>query len=264
MNIIAVDLGGTNTRAAKLTSLEQVSFSGEPIRRRNTHNYDKDLQFIIDTAHRLSDGQPIDGVGIGVPGRVNNDKTDMIGSNNLPEWTNRNFVADLSSALNAPIYLDNDGIAAGLGEGYFGNRGDDFHYLIWGTGISSVKVEHRDGQLTASYARRDHHDYFEEWEHKCGGAALMRNYGKPVEKLSEEDWSAVMKIFAHYLREYIALAVPPAIIFGGGLAVRHSNAILEGVRGLELPISMTAFSGDSGLVGGLALVKRGIVAASIN
>ena len=68
MNIIAVDLGGTNTRVARFTDVNGTTMAAEPVKRRNTHVYTEDLQFIIDAAKDLSGNQPIDALGIGVPG----------------------------------------------------------------------------------------------------------------------------------------------------------------------------------------------------
>jgi predicted NBD/HSP70 family sugar kinase len=99
MNFITIDLGGTNTRIAHATGLDQPTFDEAPIRRKNTHTYEDDISFIIEAARSFSGGKPIDALGIGVPGRVDDQKLDMVASNNLPEWAGRNFAVDLSKAL---------------------------------------------------------------------------------------------------------------------------------------------------------------------
>jgi hypothetical protein len=262
MNIITVDLGGTNTRIARAINPEKAEFSATPVRRQNTHNYEEDLKFVIDMAKELRNGGSIDALGIGIPGRVNDDKTDMVGSNNLPEWANRSFCDDIAKALNCPVYMDNDGVAAGIGEGYFGQIHDNFHYLIWGTGISSVAVAFKDdGSIDATYVRRTCHEFFETWENDCGGAAFMRKYGKPGEQLTSAEWTTINSQFANYLREYIELAKPPAIVFGGGLAMYHAETVTNHANEMGVPIQITQFGEDSGLVGGLGLVRHGIVSA---
>jgi len=261
-NIISVDLGGTNTRLALATNLENPSFNDEIVRRLNIHDYDDDLAFIIDTAKSLANGNPIDALGIGVPGRVNDEKTDMVASNNLPEWANKNFAIDLATALECPVYMDNDGVASSLGEAYYGNTKSDFHYLIWGTGISCVHVSFdQDGNVTTNYARRNHHNLFEQWENECGGAGLLRIYGKPGEQLTAEDWTKVNANFVRHLRQYIIDTKPPAIVFGGGLAVHHTETITNYADAMGVPIQITQHGGQSGLFGGLGLIRRGTVSA---
>ncbi len=204
MNIILVDLGGTNTRIARAAKLNKPELVSEPIRRKNTHNYADDLAFIINTAKELSNNEHIDAIGIGVPGRVNQNKTGIVASNNLPEWANRNFVQDMAEALHCPVYMDNDAVAASLGEAYYSNTKSDFHYLIWGTGISGVSIEHDNNNVTTAYIRPIYQHIFDPWEESCGGAALARRYNKPGEELTTGEWQEANAIFADFLRQYVA------------------------------------------------------------
>lgn len=262
MNLISIDLGGTNTRIARAGGIEKPEFVGMPIRRTNTHDYANDLAFIIDTARRLSGDGLIDALGIGVPGRVNSSKTDMIASRNLPEWANRNFCVELSKSLNCPVHMDNDAVAASLGEAYYGGTQKDFHYLIWGTGISAVSVRYVENkEIVATYIRPEHQELFDAWENECGGASIMHTYGKPGEQLATDEWEDVSKQFRDYLRQYIASAKPPALVFGGGLAVHHASAIRGHADSLGVSVRVTQFGGASGLVGGLGLIRRGLISA---
>lgn len=258
MNIIAVDLGGTNTRVARFTDINDVTMVVEPVKRRNSHVYEEDLQFIIDTAKKLSGNQPVNALGIGVPGRVNDEKTRMLASNNLPEWVDHDFCTDLSQALDCHVFLDNDCVAAALGEAYYGDVSGDFHYLIWGTGISNVEVKHSNDDVTVTYIRPNYRDFFEAWEKDCSGSAILRNYNKPGEKLTSEEWAKINTLFERYLKEYISTAKPPAIVFGGGLAVHHVEIIIAHSTKLGIPIKVTQFGNNSGLIGSLGLVQRGI------
>jgi hypothetical protein len=263
MNIISVDLGGTNTRVACTANIEKPTFTIAPVRRVNTHNYNDDLAFIIDSGKQLSNGKPIDALGIGVPGRINDSKTDMVASHNLPEWINRNFCSDLSKALNCPVYMDNDAVAASLGEGYFGKLKGTFHYLIWGTGISAVSVKYAgSNEIVATYLRPDYQKLFDAWENDCGGAGILRIYGKAGEQLTKAEWDEVNTLFADYLRRYITETQPSAVVFGGGLAIHHAETITSHTGEVGIVIKITHFGENSGLVGGLGLIRRGIVSAA--
>ncbi len=259
---IAVDLGGTNTRIARFTDTNSAEMVDGAIRRPNTHVYEDDLAFIIKTARSLGGGSPIEGLGIGVPGNVTDDKTGMTKSNNLPEWANRSFAPHLATALNCPIYLDNDGVAAGLGEGYFGSIRGDFHYVIWGTGISCVYVSRsKQGDVSALYTRPSYRALFEAWEQECSGSAILRKFGKPGQELTADEWIGINTLFTDYLRAYVAAAKPQAIVFGGGLAIRHAETIMAHAAELDVAVGVTEFVKDGGLVGGLALIRRGMTAA---
>lgn len=257
MNIISVDLGGTNTRIARFTDIDDATMVSKPVKHSNTHVYKEDLQFIIDKAKELSSNQPIDALGIGVPGRVDNEKTRMLASNNLPEWVDHDFCTDLSQALGCPVFLENDGVAAALGEAYAGDVSYDFHYIIWGTGIGNVEVKQSNGIVAATYIRPNYRDFFEAWEKDCSGSAILPNYNRPGEKLTSDEWTKINTLFERYLKEYIALAKPPAIVFGGGLAVHHADTITAHSTGVGVMIKITKFGNNSGLVGGLGLVRRG-------
>jgi hypothetical protein len=261
MNIITIDLGGTNVRIARATGIDRPEFTAAPIRRQTTHVYEDDLAFIIATATALSDNEPIDAVGIGVPGRVNDGKTDMVASNNLPEWTNRNFTNDIAKALKCPVYMDNDAVAASLGETYYGNTKESFHYLIWGTGISGVDVESSGDTITATYIRPHYQQLFDSWEGSCSGTAIKRKYGKSGEGLNSDEWLEVNAIFADHLHQYVTQAKPPAVVFGGGLAVHHAETITSHAIDMGITITVTQFGNDCGLIGGLGLVRRGVLSA---
>lgn len=255
MNIFAVDLGGTNTRIARFDGLGSATMMGEPVRRRNTHDYGHDLGFIVDSVRRLSDGQPVDAIGIGVGGGMNAELTEVASARNLPEWVGRPFVAELAKELDCAVYADNDGLAAAWGEIYFGHVSGNFHYLVWGTGISGVRVERRGDEVTA--ARLDWREHYKRWELACSGAAIEREYGRPGEQLTASDWLVVTAQFGEYLRDYVAATRPEKIIFGGGLALHHAQTIAAQQDAAGIPLITTEFGLNSGLVGALALVRRG-------
>lgn len=252
---ISVDLGGTNTRVAGALDLLEPSFVGEPQRRRNTHTYNEDLQFIIDCALQIAGGAPIEAIGFGAAGGVSDDKAQIAGSNNLTQWIGRPLVAEISAKLNCPVFLDNDGVAAGLGEAYYGATRGNFHYVIWGTGISVVSIT-RDDEDVPMARRINWQEYCKDWEAACAGGSIERLYGKQPEELDDSEWRQVTEEFNVYLMRYINIQKPAAIVFGGGLAMLHGPAITAVQQ--DVPLSVSGFDKDAGLVGGLALIRRGM------
>jgi hypothetical protein len=69
---------------------------------------------------------------------------------------------------------------------------------------------------------------------------------------------AVAGDFKRHLVSYLETHRPQAIVFGGGLAVRHSEMIEEAGRNLGTQIEVTKFGDDSGLMGGFGLIRNGL------
>lgn len=255
---ISVDVGGTNTRVASSRSLENLAFDETVARRVNTHNYNLDMGFIIDETLKLAYGQPIKAIGIGVPGEPNTEKTEIVYAHNLQSWTGQPITAYLSEHLDCPVFMDNDAVAMGLGEAYFGETEGDFDYIIWGTGIGGATIRH-EGNLV-NVVDRDWKTYFKAWELQNGGNALVAEFGKPTTELTDEDWVKVAVSMEANLRKYCDTYNPRAIVFGGGLAIKHTD-LLRGIgQNLGIDLTVTNFGNNSGLVGGFGLIKRGLSA----
>jgi hypothetical protein len=254
---IAIDIGGTNTRIAGVADLDNPSFVSEPIRRRNSTNYEEDIAFIIEATRKIG-GNDIKAVGVGVVGTMNKDRTRSLHSKNNAHWNDKPFVEDINRALSCPVFADNDGVVAALGEAYYGYAKNDFAYVIWGTGIGGAMVVHNE-QGIPFVRKLDWGKYFGKWEYACGGKELAITYGKRPEELSDMEWQTILQKFGDQARRFATLAAPQAIIFGGSLSVRHRTE-LEALSGdLGLACKVTSFGSDSGLYGGLALIKNALI-----
>lgn len=251
---ISIDAGGTNTRVAGTTELVSPVFAGEPLRRKNSHDFYNDLAFMIEAALEIADGEPVEAVGIGTPGSPNEDKTEIKSAKNLSSWAGKPLVTSLSAGLGGcPVFYDNDVTAAGLGEAYYGHAEGDFDYIIWGTGIGGGGIRHKDNKPRVEVL--NWRTYFGDWEMYNGGAELAKKFGKAPEEFSVADWEIVAKDFKRHLVSYLEAHRPKAIVFGGGLAVRHTEMIEEAGLNLGTPIEVTKFGDDSGLMGGFGLIK---------
>lgn len=255
---ISIDAGGTNTRVAGAADLEHPIFVGKPLRYKNTHNFQTDLQSMIDAARTIAGAQLIKAVGIGVPGFLNEQKTRITHAANLPGWNNKPLVKLLSQNLHCPVFCRTDVAAALLGEAFYGGRSSDFHYIIWGTGIGggTVRFNARGPEAVVVNWRL----HFEAWEANCGGRAIAKKFGKPTEELNHNEWLQVLEAFRRYLISYIRAHKPPAIIFGGGLAQRHEDALRQLGQELGVLITVTRFGQDGGLIGGFGIIKAGLEA----
>ena len=133
---IGVDMGGTKIRVGATESLDNPHIKSKKVIK-NNHDFDEYIGQIIDFAEGLG---KISGVGISTNGALNKEKTIFIGDIlNTPEKRNKKPVEILKNRLNCEVFMENDGVAATLGEVLYGRYNfDEFLYVIWGTGIGGA------------------------------------------------------------------------------------------------------------------------------
>lgn len=258
---ISIDVGGTNTRVAGATDLVNPTFSGQSLRRRNAHDFNDDMAFMVEAVRTIADGESIEAVGIGAPGWPNEDKTTVEWSKNLASWIRKPLVSSLSEHLDGcPVFYDDDVSVAALGEAYYGRPHSDFDYVIWGTGIGGSRVVCPRREPIVS--RLSWQTYFSDWEDDTGGAELAKKFSKPPEDFTREDWRIVARDFKRNLASYVETRRPKVIVFGGGLAVKHAVMIKEAGQGLKVATDVTKFGDDSGLMGGFGLIRHRLNSSS--
>ncbi|MEO1021667.1 MAG: ROK family protein [Bacteroidota bacterium] len=135
MKAIAVDLGGTNIKAAIVDSekgiLEQTSTP--------THaDLGKEhlLDRIASTINELKSEEVI-GIGMGLPGMVSLDHTTVKSPPNLPGWDVVNVSEEMFQRTSMHCRVENDANVAALGSLYFGVGKDigSFIMITLGTGV---------------------------------------------------------------------------------------------------------------------------------
>lgn len=244
-------------RVAGSLQIQNPAFVSDPLRRKNTHDFENDIAFMIEAAREVADDEPVEAVGIGTPGSPNEDKTEIRSAKNLASWVGKPLVASLSDGLgHCPVYYENDVTAAGLGEAYYGQTEGNFDYVIWGTGIGGGAIRYKDDKPTVKVMNWQ--TYFGDWESDTGGAELAKKFGKAPEDFTAAEWEAVSQVFKRHLTGYLETHRPHAIVFGGGLAVKHTEMLEEAGRELGTPIQVTKFGDDSGLMGGFGIISREI------
>jgi glucokinase len=135
--VIAVDLGGTNIRAALVTR------KGDIIRRASMPTEaaagpSAVISRIVRVIHTVSEeADPDAPVGIASPGPLDPRKGVILFTPNLPGWRDVRLVEQVQSHIQRPVALQNDGNCGALGEAYFGSAKGvtDLVYLALGTGI---------------------------------------------------------------------------------------------------------------------------------
>lgn len=136
MKAVAVDLGGTNIKAAIIDKekgiIEQTSTP--------THaelGRDHLLDRISATIKDLVSRHEVIGVGMGLPGMVNIEQTIVRNPPNLPGWETVHAAEEISKRTNLSCRIENDANIAALGSLHFGvgQQYNDFIIITLGTGV---------------------------------------------------------------------------------------------------------------------------------
>ncbi|MFH1459781.1 MAG: ROK family protein [Candidatus Omnitrophota bacterium] len=140
---IGVDFGGTNVKLA-LVRFSEKTFKIEGFSLFATRDYNRDeliqqlvIRIIKLKAESTYKGNRVQGVGIGVPGRVDFDKGVVLDLTNVPGWKNVPLKENLESKVKVPVFVDNDANLMALAEYKFGaaKAHNDCLCVTMGTGI---------------------------------------------------------------------------------------------------------------------------------
>lgn len=283
--VLAVDLGGTRLRVARLDADGRV-VAREVVR---TPIESDRPQALVDVCRTLGSG--VDAAVIGVPGRVDHARGALEHAPNLPSaWLPHLSQAALTEAVGVPVYLGNDADLAAVGEWGFGaGRGSlDMLYVTVSTGVGGGVI--LGGQLARG--RRSigeiGHVVIDRAARRAGQRCTVEQLGsgsaldRHAKNAGWPDGSAVIEAAAnghasaqHDLDDVldaVSLGVvnaafafsPEVVVVGGGLGlqpvVRDAIArrlAVEGPPGWTEPIRVVAaeLGDDAGLIGAAAWLR---------
>lgn len=135
VNIIAIDLGATNTRIALVDARSGAVMQRHKIASTRSE-YESSVQKI---AHAVSEF-PKAPIGIAVAGQLNEQRTIIKHAPNL-DWHNVSLADDLAKSTKREVTLENDVRAAALGELRYGGLRDTKAtglLVFWGSGIGGA------------------------------------------------------------------------------------------------------------------------------
>jgi glucokinase len=142
---IGVDLGGTNLRVAAVTEngelLEKVT-TGTKVSLGRDAVIEEMTNAIREVAAKTGKKGALQGVGIGVPGIIDERNGMLRESPNLPGWKDYPVKQEIERRLGAPVVLENDANAAAVGEAWLGAASSAKHMcmLTLGTGVGGGLV----------------------------------------------------------------------------------------------------------------------------
>lgn len=152
---VGVDLGGTQVRAALVDARGQVlaraaaatDAVGGP------HAVLQQIQQLVAETTAGVPSSALMGLGVSAPGPLDSEAGVILGIPTLRGWVDVPIVAWLRQTLAMPVKLENDGVAAAMGEWHFGSgRGlSDFVYVTVSTGIGGGVIA--DGRVLRGRGR---------------------------------------------------------------------------------------------------------------
>jgi predicted NBD/HSP70 family sugar kinase len=280
MSYILLDIGDTKTRVAITQDLKTIDTS---IRFDTPANYTDAISKIASEAKKLTGKTPIRGVGCGMRGVLDEEKSGIVRDPGgaLSSWEDESITGDLKKELGSEVYLENDAAIAGMGEALYGaGQGHDIMvYLAVGTGVGGAKIEEG---MVDDYAHGfepghqildiDHtilgEDVEPTLENLVSGTAVEKRMGMKPYDIPQDDaiWDQLAVYLAHGLRNSILYWSPDAIVLGGSMIVgnprillndiiMHTNTVMGDI--VDVPIILDATLGDEGgLYGAMALLSQ--------
>ena len=136
VNIIGVDLGGTNIRAGKVVADKIIQLAKEPTPAAGSQS--EVLEKLIAVIDKCFD-ENTKSIGIGVPSVVDVEKGIVYDVVNIPSWKVVPLKDILESRFKVPVYVNNDANCFALGEKYYGKARSckSIVGLTIGTGMGS-------------------------------------------------------------------------------------------------------------------------------
>ncbi|QQQ80977.1 ROK family protein [Saccharothrix sp. 6-C] len=245
--MIAVDVGGTGTKAALVTGGPGGVVAVKQQRRATRPGGDavvEDVALLVDELRTASE-HPVDAIGLVVPGIVDEATGTGVYSANLG-WADYPFRDRIEAATGLPAAFGHDVRAGGLAELRQGNARDltDAVIMPIGTGIAAALV--LDGRISSAPGEVGHVDVGHGDPCGCGqtgcvearasSAAIARRYTERTNRhvngavdvarlLTEGDvdaaevWREAVDALAKGILLVAALLGPRAVVLGGGLAL---------------------------------------------
>ncbi len=143
---LAVDLGGTNVRAALVDSDGTIRhLISRPTLGQEGPDavIDRMAALVGEVVAHEKPSQDI-AVGVVAPGMIDPDSGIVYFGPNIPEWHDIALSSVLESRLNRKVFIGNDANCAALGESRFGSGGGarDMIYIAIGTGVGGGVISH--------------------------------------------------------------------------------------------------------------------------
>ncbi len=227
---IALDLGGTNIRAAIVENGKCRDKVSVPCPA--TEPEDVVIDRIASIIEPLMNPS-VEGIGVGVPSVVDPDRGIVYNAANIPSWKEVHLKEKLEKRFGVPVKVNNDCNCFALGESHYGAAKGlkDVVGVTLGTGVGSGLI--LDGKLYSGVlcgaGEVGSLPYLDsDYEHYCSSLWLKGKHNTTGAELAlraengDSEAIALWKEFGHHLGELSKAIMfayaPQAIVIGGGIA----------------------------------------------
>ena len=267
-----IDVGGTSIKCG-LFQTDGILMEKWEIPTRKENNGEAILPDIAKTIldkieERKLDKAEIDGVGIGVPGPVN-DKGEVLCAVNL-FWGFKAVTKELTELTGLPSMAGNDANVAALGEAWKGAAAGAKNVIMvtLGTGVGGgiildgriISGSHGAGGEIGHAAVQ--HDETEKCN--CGNRGCLEQYAsKEGDKLAAKVMDEVGEKLGSALAVFACVVDPEAIVIGGGVS-RAGQPLIDCIEThykkyafsacKETPIILAKLGNDAGIYGSARMV----------
>lgn len=267
MNLV-FDIGGTYTRCAGVSG-------GKIIQKEKTltpKTFEEGMRVCSNMAKHILKGDAKEEVVVGIAGTFDRGRRKIYRIPQLPFWNGKDISEEFKNMLGVSIVLKNDAELAGLGESVYGaGRGKKIvAYLTVGTGFGGVRIV--EGKIDENiWGFEPGRQIISLGEGIRGlgvsGAIITKDTGKnPEEILEESFWRERSGMLSVGITNTILFWSPDVVVLGGSIGMRMDMGVIEDeVKSylsdifVGVPSIVRAELGDdSGLWGGVEIVKRGI------
>ena len=228
--LIGIDIGGTKIHIGVVQNeriIEELQFETSA-----TAPKEQILKALVDNIRSVMDSE-VAGIGIGVPGLVDEKHGVVHNVQNIPSWREVSLKQHLASYFSEPVYITNDANAFAIGEKIYG-KGKEYANLVGitlGTGFGTgIIINHGvySGTLSSAgefgcipYRDKTIEDY-------CSGKFFVQNFDLPgteLQLLAQRGESKALEAFSQY-GEHLGNAIkvilyalsPEAIFLGGSIS----------------------------------------------
>ena len=256
-NILGIDLGGTNARAALVRDQRLGEVSS--VRIDPQGSVEDVLDHLFELIDRTTSGD-VDGIGIGVPSVVDVERGIVYDVVNIPSWKEVHLKSVLEDRYRVPVLVNNDANCFALGEKHFGTGVGHRSLigLIIGTGFAGGII--LDGRLypgrncgAGEFGLIPYLDSI--YEHYCSGQFFPRRIGGTGAELfrrAEAGDTEAVEVFAEFgqhlgqgIKAVLYAYDPELIVLGGSVrkAFRFfEDAMWNAIRTFEFPNSIRSLT----------------------
>lgn len=283
--VLAVDLGGTNMRAAVVERDGSIVARGQV----PTPHDRLAVEPLVELCSAVRGDREVDHAVVALPGRVDYAAGALVRAPNLPaDWVPELRADRFSRALGVPVSVVNDADAAAVGEAYFGagRPAQDVAYVTVSTGVGAgvlvggrVMTTHRSAGeightvIDRQAAREGRPSTVEELGSgtalaRAAAARGLHATGPEFDRLVDAGdptalavWTEAMFAVALGVVNLVQIATPEVVVIGGGMGrggervlapIRDALARLGPEEAARPEVRTAELGDDPGLVGAAA------------